>query len=58
MSDAELSNLTKVFYQWDESRNSAGYGLGLALVAKIVEISGWQMQISSKNREFTVNIVF
>ncbi len=58
MSDDELSHLTKVFYQWDTSRNSTGYGLGLALVAKIVEISGWTMSIDTKNKEFIVSIVF
>ncbi len=58
MSDDELSHLTKVFYQWDSSRNSTGYGLGLALVAKIVEISGWTMGIDARNQEFIVNISF
>jgi signal transduction histidine kinase len=58
MSDDELSHLTKVFYQWDSSRNSTGYGLGLALVAKIVEISGWTMGIDTQNQEFIVNISF
>ena len=58
MSSEELSNITKVFYQWDESRNSTGYGLGLALVAKIVEISGWTMSISAHNKRFTVEIIF
>ncbi len=58
LSTEEQSNLTKAFYQWDTSRNSTGYGLGLALVAKIVEISGWTMDIDSKNKEFIVNIAF
>ncbi|MBC7498681.1 HAMP domain-containing histidine kinase [Candidatus Gracilibacteria bacterium] len=58
MSDDELSHLTKVFYQGDSSRNSTGYGLGLALVAKIVEISGWTMSIDGRNQEFIVNISF
>ncbi len=58
MSADELSRLTKVFYQSDISRNSMGYGLGLALVKKIVKISGWTMNIGCKNREFIVNISF
>lgn len=58
MSDEERSSLTKLFYQWDISRNSTGYGLGLALVAKIVEISGWTMDISAHDKRFTVEIRF
>jgi two-component system, OmpR family, sensor histidine kinase CiaH len=58
MSTDELSRLTKVFYQSDVSRNSTGYGLGLALVAKIVEISGWRMEISCRDRVFVVEIGF
>lgn len=58
LSIEEQSNLTKVFYQWDVSRSSTGYGLGLALVAKIVEISGWSMDIVSRNRVFVVEISF
>ncbi len=58
ISRDELSHLTKVFYQSDISRNSTGYGLGLALVAKIVEISGWQVCIESKDKKFIVNIIF
>ena len=58
MSIEEQSNLTKVFYQWDTSRNSTGYGLGLALVAKIVEISGWSIDIATRDRVFVVEIAF
>lgn len=57
-SEIEEKNLTKVFYQWDISRNSTGYGLWLALVEKIVEISGWKMNIETKDQRFTVVIVF
>jgi two-component system sensor histidine kinase CiaH len=58
LSEIEQKNLIKAFYQWDTSRNSTGYGLGLALVAKIVDISGWTMGIITKNKEFVVEIVF
>ncbi len=58
LTGEEQKNLTKVFYQWDLSRNSTGYGLGLALVTKIVEISGWTMDISTHNKRFTVEISF
>lgn len=58
LSEIEQKNLTKAFYQWDQSRNSMGYGLGLALVTKIVEILGWKMNIESKNEQFIVKIDF
>jgi signal transduction histidine kinase len=54
----EEKNILKAFYQWDISRNSSGYWLGLALVEKIVDISGWQMKISTKDKEFIVEISF
>ncbi len=58
ISQEEQNNLTKAFYQWDASRNSTGYGLGLALVAKIVDISEWTMNITVKNKKFIVEIYF
>lgn len=58
LSDDERRKITKVFYQWDTSRNSTGYWLGLALVKKIVEISGWTMDIITKERKFSVIIRF
>ncbi len=58
LTDEEAINLTKIFYQWDVSRNSTGYGLGLALVSKIVDISGWSLHIRSRNKRFTVEVQF
>ena len=58
LSEIEVKNITKIFYQWDKSRNSTGYGLGLALVTKIVEISGWNMNIETKDKRFIVEIRF
>ncbi len=58
LSENEQKNITKAFYQWDQSRNSSGYGLGLALVTKIIDISGWTMNISTKNKKFIVEILF
>ncbi len=54
----EIQKLTKSFYQIDTSRHTEWYGIGLALVEKIVKISGWKMSIVCKNREFIVNILF
>lgn len=58
ISEVEQKNIIKAFYQWDQSRNSTGYGLGLALVAKIIEISGWKMNITTKDKTFIVEIQF
>ncbi|MBP9780174.1 HAMP domain-containing histidine kinase [Candidatus Gracilibacteria bacterium] len=58
MSEVEQKNITKAFYQGDQSRNSTGYGLGLALVSKIIEISGWKMNITTKDKIFIVEIQF
>lgn len=58
LNEIDIKNITQIFYQWDTSRSSSGYGLWLALVAKIVEISGWNMDISTINRRFIVEIKF
>lgn len=58
LSDQEQKNILKVFYQWDVSRNSSWYGLGLALVSKIIQIFDWQMEIISKNKQFIIEIQF
>jgi signal transduction histidine kinase len=57
-TEGELQNLTKAFYQCDTSRGSTGYGLGLALVAKIVEIEGWGLDLRTQNKKFIVTIIF
>lgn len=57
-SEIEQKNLTKVFYQWDTSRNSTGYWLGLALVEKIIDILWWKMDIQTKEKKFIVRINF
>lgn len=58
LNNDEIKNITKAFYQCDTSRNSSGYWLWLALVEKIVEISGWMMTISTENNKFIVEIKF
>lgn len=58
LSEVEQKNIIKVFYQWDSSRSSTGYGLGLALVNKITTILGWTMDIDTKSKKFIVKIGF
>ncbi len=58
MSKSEQENILKVFYQWDNSRNSMGYGLWLALVNKITEALSWKLEIEVKNKKFTAKVYF
>lgn len=58
MTEEEVTKLTKAFYQWNDSRHDSGYWLGLALVNKIVEIEGWRMRIATKNKTFSIEILF
>lgn len=53
-----LEKLTEAFYQADISRHSSGHGLGLALVKKIVETSGWTMEIQCEDHRFSVSLFF
>lgn len=52
----ELLHLTEAFYQGDTSRHTSGYGLGLALVAKIVAIFGWRIEFRCEDRVFEVKV--
>lgn len=54
----EVEKLTSLFYQRDTSRASSGYGLGLALVAKIVDILDWKLRIRSEDAHFEVTLIF
>ncbi len=46
-----LPHIFDRFYQADTSRAKGGYGLGLALVKRIVELHGWTVSVSSKQNE-------
>ncbi len=48
MTEAEQRNIFKRFYKADESRNSKGYGLGLALTQKIMEVHGGTIEVESQ----------
>lgn len=56
LTKKQLSQIEEIFYQIDNSRSSDGYGLGIPMMRKIVEIFGWKMKISSENKKFEVKI--
>ncbi len=59
MDDFAIQRCRDLFWRADESRSSSGYGLGLSLVQRVVEIHGGSMDISSalgKGSTFTVSL--
>lgn len=53
-----IPNLTKRFYRLDRSRNQRGAGLGLSLVAAIVDLHGARMTITTLNPGLSVRVQF
>lgn len=51
-----LKKLTQAFYQGDISHHTSGHGLGLALVQKIIDISGWKLQLDSREQRFIAKV--
>lgn len=59
MSEEVKNHIFEKFYQGDSSRASAGNGLGLALVKKILDITEGRISVSSEpdfGSEFTVTV--
>ena len=59
MSERVVERVFEKFYQGDSSRSTKGNGLGLALVKRIVDIAGGEVEVESKEgegSEFTVKI--
>lgn len=57
---ADLPHIFDRFYQADTSRAKDGFGLGLALVKRIVDLHGWSIDVRSKQGKgttFTVRLV-
>lgn len=58
ISSENLKRIFNKFYQADESRNSEGNGIGLAIVKKVVELHNGTVSVESKDgtATFKVNI--
>jgi two-component system heavy metal sensor histidine kinase CusS len=57
MDEFAIRRCRDLFWRGDASRSSSGYGLGLSLVQRVVEIHGGEMEIESalgKGSSFTV----
>ncbi len=53
----DLPHIFNRFYQADSSRSNAGYGLGLALAKRILDMHGWTINVKSSEKvgtEFTI----
>lgn len=54
----DLSRLTHRFYRGERSRTTPGNGLGLSLVAAVVELHGAKLQITNANPGLRIKIDF
>jgi two-component system phosphate regulon sensor histidine kinase PhoR len=48
MTEEQQSHIFDRFYRADDSRTSNGFGLGLALVKRISDVHGWDVDVNSK----------
>jgi signal transduction histidine kinase len=53
-----LPSIFDRFFQADASRSNGGHGLGLALVKRIVDLHGWQIDVKSKEGEGSLFTVY
>lgn len=56
--DDQLANLTRRFYRLDQSRHTEGSGLGLSMVAAIVELHGGALTICNRQPGLSVTATF
>ena len=59
MSDAVITRIFEKFYQGDTSHSSAGNGIGLTIVGRILVLCGGQIQVESspgQGSTFTVRL--
>lgn len=53
IAEKDLPHIFDRFYQADTARTNDGFGLGLALVKRIVDLHGWTISIASKPKKGT-----
>ena len=53
ITQSALPHLFDRFYQADTSRTNDGFGLGLALVKRIADVHGWNIDVTSRKQEGT-----
>lgn len=61
MDENTKKYLFNKFYQGDNSRNDLGYGLGLSISSRIIELSGGTIKVDSeldKYTKFTVTLPY
>jgi len=51
MAKDQIPHIFDRFYQADDSRSRGGFGLGLALVKKIADVHGWDLDVKSVEGE-------
>ena len=54
ISEKDLKHICEIFYRGTNSRREAGMGIGLSVVKTIIDVHGWDMDVSSKLGEGTV----
>jgi signal transduction histidine kinase len=57
IAKAETDRIFDRFYQSDSAQGSGGFGLGLALVKRIVDLHGWHMRVRSKEGKGSTFVV-
>lgn len=58
VDDTDLPRLTQRFYRGEQSRTSAGNGLGLSLVAAVAELHGAKLKYRNLRPGFAVSLIF
>lgn len=58
MTEETSKHIFQKFYQGDTSRSTQGNGLGLALVKRVIDITGGDIQVQSEVGKGTEFIIF
>lgn len=58
MDDDIVSHIFERYYQGDDSHETSGFGLGLSIVKRIVELSGGSIRVESRAGKGTSFFVY